>query len=122
MTNDVDMVMLTPADGDMADVVRDERVILKLKKPFEFGGQTYTEVDLSGLELITAKDLTVVGKIMTSIGVVVPNPEMSIPYAVYMAARVSGLPVEFFMSLPAGDAIRLKNIVTGFLYGGDGEE
>ena len=43
-------------------------------------------------------------------------------YAMYMAARASHKPVEFFKGLPPVEAMKLKNLVTGFLYGGDGEE
>ena len=38
------------------------------------------------------------------------------------AARPPGQPVEFFKGLPPKEGIRLKNLVAGFLYGGDGEE
>ena len=30
--------------------------------------------------------------------------------------------MEFFKGLPPVEAMKLKNLVTGFLYGGDGEE
>uniref|UniRef100_A0AAU8B7C8 Tail assembly protein n=1 Tax=Dulem virus 34 TaxID=3145752 RepID=A0AAU8B7C8_9CAUD len=96
-------------------------LVLKLKKPYVFDGQTYTEVDLSGLEDTTAADLAAVGKIVTKLGVVSPMPEMSMEFCLHMAARVSGMKVDFFTGLPAGEAIKLKNIVTGFLYGGDGD-
>ena len=39
-----------------------------------------------------------------------------------MEARASHKPVEFFKGLPPVEAMKLKNLVTGFLYGGDGEE
>ena len=38
-----------------------------------------------------------------------------------MAARVAHLPLEFFERLPAKEAIKLKGIVVGFLYGGAGD-
>ncbi len=53
---------------------------------------------------------------------ITPIPEMTIPYAIHMAARASKLPVEFFRGLPAQESMKLKNLVSGFLYGGDGEE
>ena len=39
-----------------------------------------------------------------------------------MAARVTGKPLEFFQQLPAREAVKLKNLVVGFLYGEVGEE
>ena len=80
----------------------------------------FTEVDLSGLENTTAADLSAVNKILSKSGTVSPVPEMSMDFAIYMAARVAHLPVEFFQRMPSREAIRLKNTVTGFLYGGDG--
>ena len=40
-----------------------EDLILRFAKPYKFGGQEYTEVDLSGLEDVTAGVLENVGKI-----------------------------------------------------------
>ena len=42
---------------------------------------------------------------------------MTTPYAIHMAARASKLPVEFFRGLPAQESMKLKNLVSGFLYG-----
>ena len=39
---------------------------------------------------------------------------MSLPYAIFMAARVTGKPLEFFQQLPAREAVKLKNLVVGF--------
>ena len=89
---------------------QEESLILKFRKPYMFEGKEYTEVDLSAMEDMTAEDLCAMGKIMTKLGIV--NP---------VAARASGKPVEFFKGLPPKEGIKLKNMVTGFLYGGDGE-
>jgi hypothetical protein len=84
----------------------------------------YTEVDLSGLEDVTAGILEAVGKIAAK-----KNPgmnpalqEMSLTYCVCLAQRVAKLPLEFFEGLPAKEAMKLKAMVTNFLYGGDGED
>ena len=101
-----------------------EDLILRFAKPYKFGGQEYTEVDLSGLEDVTAGVLENVGKIAAK-----KNPgmnpalqEMSMTFCTYLAQRVAKLPLEFFTGLPAKEAIKLKTMVTGFLYGGDGED
>lgn len=96
-------------------------LILKLAKPYKFEGTEYTEVDLHGLEDTTAADLSAVGKILAKQGVVSPMPEMTMDFSQYLAARVAKKPVEFFQGLPAREAVKLKNIVTGFLYGEDGD-
>ena len=101
-----------------------EDLILRFAKPYKFGGQEYTEVDLSGLEDVTAGVLESVGKITAK-----KNPgmnpalqEMSLTFCTYLAQRVAKLPLEFFTGLPAKEAIKLKALVTNFLYGGDGED
>ena len=101
-----------------------EELVLRFGKPYKFGGQEYTEVDLSGLEDVTAGVLENVGKIAAK-----KNPgmnpalqEMSLTFCTYLAQRVAKLPLEFFTGLPAKEAIKLKTLVTNFLYGGDGED
>ena len=104
------------------DTEDQEDLVLRFKKPYSFEGESYTEVDLSGLEDLSAADLCKVGKMVKKTDGLDPIAEMSLPYAIYMAARVTGKPIEFFQQLPAREAIKLKNLVAGFLYGGDGEE
>ena len=101
-----------------------EDLVLRFGKPYKFGGQEYTEVDLSGLEDVTAGVLESVGKITAK-----KNPgmnpalqEMSLTFCTYLAQRVAKLPLEFFTGLQAKEAIKLKAMVTNFLYGGDGED
>ena len=101
-----------------------EDLVLRFGKPYKFGGQEYTEVDLSGLEDVTAGVLENVGKIAAK-----KNPgmnpalqEMSLTFCTYLTQRVAKLPLEFFTGLPAKEAIKLKTLVTNFLYGGDGED
>lgn len=100
----------------------ENELILRFAKPYRFEGAEYDEVDLTALENMSAGDLCAVGKLVARSLGATPVPEMTVDYAVYMAARASGKPVEFFQRLPAKEAIKLKNLVTAFLYGGDGEE
>ena len=105
-----------------AEEPEEESLVLKFRKPYKFEGVEYTEVDLSAMEDMTAADLCAVGKIMNKLGIVNPVAEMTVDYAIYMAARASGKPVEFFQGLPPKESIKLKNMLTGFLSGGDGED
>ena len=107
-----------------AEGTEPEDLVLRFAKPYKFGGVEYTEVDLSGLEDVTAGVLESVGKITAK-----KNPgmnpalqEMSLTFCTYLAQRVAKLPLEFFTGLPAKEAIKLKAMVTNFLYGGDGED
>lgn len=112
------------AEAEDGEGAEPENLILRFSKPYKFDGREYTEVDLSGLEDVTAGALENVGKIVSK-----KNPgmnpallEMSMPFCNYLAQRVAGLPLEFFAGLPAKEAIKLKAMVTNFLYGGDGED
>ena len=107
-----------------AEATEPEDLVLRFAKPYKFGGMEYTEVDLSGLEDVTAGVLESVGKITAK-----KNPgmnpalqEMSLTFCTYLAQRVAKLPLEFFTGLPAKEAIKLKSLVTNFLYAGDGED
>ena len=101
----------TAALGAAEQETEEESLVLKFRKPYKFEGQEYTEVDLCAVAKLANRELGVT-----------PIPEMTLPYAMYMAARASHKPVEFFKGLPPVEAMKLKNLVTGFLYGGDGEE
>lgn len=92
-------------------------VILKFKKPFVFEGVTYNEIDLSALENITGEDMIQVNRRLTADGCAPLLQEMSLEYAQMMAAQVTGMPIELFKALPAKASMKLKNIVTNFIYG-----
>ena len=116
--------MEAQAGAEDGEDTEPEDLILRFAKPYKFGGQEYTEVDLSGLEDVTAGVLESVGKITAK-----KNPgmnpalqEMSLTFCTCLAQRVAKLPLEFFTGLPAKEAIKLKAMVTNFLYGGDGED
>lgn len=104
-------------------VAAGNELLLKLKKPYVFDGVTYTEIDLSGLENVTAGTLENVGKILSkrSPGLNPATLEMEMSFCNLLAARVTNQKLEFFELLPARDAVALKSMIVGFLYGGDGD-
>lgn len=93
--------------------------IVTFSKPYKFEDKSYTEVDLSGMECLTAEDMISASHYLTSKGNVSPTQEMNIEYACFMAGKATGLPVEFFRRLPLKDAVKIKNRVTNFFYGED---
>ena len=101
-------------------VVEEDNMVIKFKKPFFFEGKEYTELDLSGLDNLTASDMIAVNKYMqrTSSGIDV-MPEVSLEYACMLASKAAKLPVEFFTQLPPKEAMKVKNRVMGFLFGSD---
>ena len=92
--------------------------MLKLRKPITFEGTTYAEIDISGIENLTARDLKAIDKI-SSAGM---NPaemvtkELSLDYAVMAAQYVTRLPLEFFDLMNASDAIALKYEVMKYFF------
>lgn len=105
-------------DETAEDDEDDENLIIKFKKPYKFEGKEYGEIDLSGLENLTATDMIKVNNYMdrTASGVQV-MPEVSLEYACVLASKAAKLPVEFFLNLPPKQAIKVKNRVMGFLFG-----
>lgn len=110
--------MEAPEDGT------EENLVLKLTRPYVFEGKTYKELDLSGLEEVTAGTLESVGRQVSKKNPGI-NPavlEMSTPFCHMLAARVAKQPLEFFQRLPAKDGIALKAMITNFLFDGAGED
>lgn len=101
------------------EMQEDNQYLVVFKKPFIFEGVSYEEVDLSGLEELSAQDMIAANKIMERSGSVNAMPELSLEYACIISARATGKPVEFFKALPPREAVKIKNRVTNFLYGED---
>ena len=110
-------------EDQVEEQAQEESLVLTLKKPYVFEGKTYTSLDLSGLENVTAGTLENVGKILAkqSPGLNPATLEMELGFCQLLAARVTSLPLEFFRGMPARDAVALKSKIVGFLYGGDGD-
>lgn len=105
-------------DVNQGEVI-DSNLLLKFNKPYTFEEKTYNQVDLSGLENMTAKDMIETQKVLDRSGTFSVLPEMSVEYACIIASKATPLPIEFFKGLPLKEAIKLKNRVTSFFYGQD---
>lgn len=97
----------------------ENKYLIKFRKPFLWEDETYTEIDMSGLEDMSARDMIQAQRIMEKSGSINVLPEMSLEYACIFAAKATKMPVEFFQSLPPKEAIKVKNRVTNFFYGED---
>ena len=94
----------------------DDELIIKFRKPFNFEGETFQELDLHGLEDLRGRDLTAIEKAFNKTGVSSFVPESTTTYAKIVATKVTGLPAEFFEDLPVGEIEKIKNAVVGFFY------
>lgn len=102
-----------------AEEAEEESLILKFKRPYKFEDNTYSEVDLSGLEDITGADMIAVNQKLSRRGSLPVLQEMSLEYAQEIAAVVTGKPVEFFKGLNPKDSMKLKNKISNFIFGED---
>lgn len=100
------------------DVIEGQYVVV-FNKPYTFEGTTYTKVDLSGLDNLTAADMIAANKVLDRTGSFTFLPEMSLEYACIIAGKAANLPVEFFKGLHPREAVKVKNRVTAFFYGTD---
>lgn len=103
----------TPVDDE-------DSLVIKFKKPFTFEQKEYEEIDLTGLEDLTAQDMVSVDRILKrhNSGIDV-MPEVSMEYALNLAAKAAKQPIEFFQALPPREAMKVKNRIMGFLFGSD---
>lgn len=109
-------IMNKEAEKKEAAVEKKENV-LELKKPIVFEGATVKEIDLSGLEDVTAGDLISANRMMNMNGPSLdPYPERTLEYAVDLATVVLNKPEGLFRELKAKDAMEFKMMVRDFLY------
>lgn len=104
-------------EDDEIEVV-DERKV-KFGKQYIFDGDIYTELDLSRINDLTSRDMIEAEKRLNRTGDVSLVKEMTLEYALYIAAKATNLPVEFFYDLRPSDALKVKNRVQVFFYGAD---
>ena len=101
-----------------AELVEDEDNYLKItfSKPYNFEGEIFNGIDLSGLEDIKGRQLTAIEKAFGKAGVVSSMPETTSTYAKIAATAATGLPAEFFEDLPGKEVRKIKSAVTRFFY------
>lgn len=99
----------------------EESLVVTLTKTYNFEGEEISEIDFSGLEEVTAKTMIKANKALVVAGDVQILPENSLHYALIIASECTKWPIEFYERLKPNDAIKVKNTVTNFFYGGASE-
>ncbi|MGN1130962.1 MAG: phage tail assembly protein [Ruminococcus sp.] len=89
--------------------------VIELNTPIDFEGTTYKEIDLSGLDELTGKDIKLISKQYRRLGGSAMTKELDIEYLQLVAAKATGLPVEFFDELKAKDSTTVEVVVRNFL-------
>ena len=77
----------TPVEAPASEA--DATTLVKFSKPYKFEGQTYSEIDLSGMDSLTAEDMIAAEKHLMRTGVFSPLPEMTVEYVQFIAARAA---------------------------------
>lgn len=108
---------LNPYCGAESD--SDNYLLIIFDKPYNFDGDIFNELDLSGMEDINGRQLTAIEKAFCKTGVISTTPETTSTYAKIIATAVTGLPAEFFEDLPGKEIRKIKTAVTRFFYGED---
>lgn len=97
-------------------------LVIPLSKPVKFEEKEYSEINLRKLNDWTCGDVVKVTKEYNRVtgGSDSPMdailPEANLEYAEFVAARASGLPLEFFQALPARESGKLRTAVISFFH------
>jgi hypothetical protein len=106
------------AEGTEVEAEENE-LIVKFKKPFTYEGETYTQIDLTGIESMTGAQLCSAQRMYSKSKSVSLTPELDPNYAAIIGHIVVKLPIEFFYALPAKELAKVKRAVSGFFFGDD---
>ena len=95
----------------------EQKRVLKLKKPVEFEGKRYEEIDLSGLDELTGRDIRELDRLFKMKGGRVGGSvkEFDSIYIQLVAAKASNLPLELFDCINIRDATALEVEIRNFL-------
>ena len=101
------------------EVVIDGPLLITLSKEYEFEGEKIREIDLSGLEDVTAKDMMRANRTLVKTGGGTGDlvPEITLPYALVIAEQCTKYPIEFYERLNPRDAMKVRTTVVSFMFG-----
>ena len=94
-----------------------ESTKIKFTKTYLFEGESIGEIDMGGLENMTANDMIKANKVLNTSGNFSVLQEMTLEDALVIASSATGRPIEFFKGLCPRDAIKVKNSVGSFFFG-----
>lgn len=119
--SDNDSVTYATSGDDVIDFVtednEDDDAIVHLSKKMKYEGKIITEIDISGIKDLNAKDLKKVEKLYRKTAKnLSAAPETTLDYAIAMASYLTGMPVGLLSLMSATDSLKLKNRVINFLY------
>ena len=101
------------------EVVLDGPLIVRLSKEYDFEGEKVREIDLTGLEDVTAKTMMKANKILARTGGGNGDlvPEITLGYALIIAEECTKYPMAFYEKLNPRDAMKVRTTVVSFFFG-----
>ena len=84
---------------------------MKLDTPYEYEGETYSEIDLSGVADLNAMHLSEAENRMTKAGFLVTENSFNFLYACIIGGMAVKKPEAFFLGLPLRELLKLKAAV-----------
>lgn len=100
----------------MKEEAQDAPLILKLSDSYKFDGVEITEINMEGMVDLTAGDLCMIDREMLKRGYSGTRMDTTRQYAMLVAAKVNGKPMEFCDGMGARDSMRLRDLVATFFY------
>ena len=85
--------------------------VMRLVKPCIYKGKTYQDIDLNGIADLNSLNESEAENRMAREGFVVTENATNYLYACVIASMATGIPEEFFTSLPLYELLKLKNAV-----------
>lgn len=92
--------------------LRTENHVMRLEKPCYYKGKEYTEIDLNGVaDLNTLHESEAENRMVRAGFVIVTDNSTNYLYCCVIASMATGIPEEFFTSLPLNEVLKLKGAV-----------
>ena len=88
-----------------------ENHVMRLVKPCTYKGKTYQDIDLNGIADLNSLNESEAENRMAREGFVVTENATNYLYACVIASMATGIPEEFFTSLPLYELLKLENAV-----------
>ena len=90
---------------------RTENHVMHLEKPRHYKGKEYRDIDLNGVADLNTLNESEAENRMAREGFVVTENSTNYLYSCVIAAMATGIPEEFFTTLPLYELLKLKNAV-----------
>ena len=85
--------------------------VVTLDKPYSYGGETVSKIDLSGVEELTSIDISKAENEVLKTGIYSVDMKNFFAYSCARAARATGKPMNFFTGLPLHEAVKVRSAV-----------